>query len=105
MAKAFYIAMTSDGRTSHANKSYLSLTVHYIDKEWILQNPLLETRHSPQSHTGENLATELEDMLKAWNLLVAQMSAATTDNVANRVLASHGLCREQRSRGQKRVTS
>ena len=43
------------------------------------------------SHTGENLATELEDMLKAWNLSVAQLSAATTDNAANIVLAMEML--------------
>ena len=91
MAQASYFAVTTDGWTSRANESYLSLTVHYIDKEWILQNHLLETRHCPQSHTGENLATELEDMLKAWNLSVAQLSAATTDNAANIVLAMETL--------------
>ena len=41
------------------------------------------------SHTGE-LATELEDMLNAWNLSVVQLSAATTDNAANIRSASHG---------------
>ena len=89
--------MTTDGWTSRANESYLSLTVHYIDKEWILQNHLLGTRHCPHPHTGENLAIELADMLKAWNLSVAQLSAATTDNAANIVLAMD--CAENRDHG------
>ena len=57
----------------------------------MLQNHLLETRHCPQSHTGENLATKLEDMLNAWNLSVAQLSVATTNNGANIVLAMEML--------------
>ena len=91
MAQASYFAVTTDGWTSRANEWYLSHTDHYIDKEWILQNHLLETRHCPQSHTGENLATKLEDMLNAWNLSVAQLSVATTNNGANIVLAMEML--------------
>ena len=87
MGQASYFAVTTNGWTSRANESYLSLTVHYIDKEWKLQSHLLETRHCPESHTGENLATELEGMLATWKLSAAQMSAATTDNAANIVLA------------------
>ena len=81
------------------NHTCLSLSI--TSTEWILQNHLLGTRHCPHSHTGENLATELADMLKAWNLSVAQLSAATTDNAANIVLAMD--CAENRDHGGRNM--
>ena len=41
----------------------------------------------PESHTGENLATELEGMLATWKLSAAQLSAAKTDKAADMMLA------------------
>jgi hypothetical protein len=87
MEHALYFAVTTDGWTSRANHSYLSLTVHYIDDEWTLQSHLLETHQFVQAHTGDNLASELEGMLEAWKLPAMKLSAATTDNAANIVLA------------------
>ena len=68
MEHALYFAVTTDGWTSRANQSYLSLTVQYIDEEWTLQSHLLETCQFAEAHTGDNLATELEGMLETWKL-------------------------------------
>ena len=87
MEHALYFAVTTDGWTSRANHSYLSLTVHYIDDEWTLQSHLLETHQFAQAHTGDNLASELEGMLETWKLPAIKLSATTTDNAANIVLA------------------
>ena len=87
MEHALYFAVTTDGWTSRANHSYLSLIVHYIDDEWTLQSHLLETHQFAQAHTGDNLASELEGMLETWKLPAIKLSAATTDNAANIVLA------------------
>ena len=34
LADAIAVALTTDGWTSHATESYLTITCHYIDKEW-----------------------------------------------------------------------
>ena len=93
MEHALYFAVTTDGWTSRANHSYLSLTVHYIDDEWTLQSHLLETHQFAQAHTGDNLASELEGMLETWKLPPIKLCAATTDNAASIVLGwEHFRC-------------
>lgn len=39
--------------------------------------------HFPEAHTGENLVSELESVLESWEVPVAKVRAATTDNAAN----------------------
>ena len=52
-----YFSVTTDGWTSRANYSYISLTVHYINKNWELCYHLLETAETTEDHTACNLAT------------------------------------------------
>lgn len=83
MEHALYFAVTTDGWTSRANQSYLSLTVQYIDEEWTLQSHLLEIHQFAEAHTGDNLATELQGMLQKWklpaiNLVLQQLTMQPT---------------------------
>ena len=68
LANAEMYALTSDGWTSLAEQSYISLTCHFINKEFMLESILLNTKYMPQSHTGENLLLEIENLIKFWNL-------------------------------------
>ena len=61
-------ALTTDGWSSLADDRYISLTCHFIDDSYIFQSLLLQTKHMPGSHTGENLLSELENLIKFWNL-------------------------------------
>ena len=91
MGTATYYAVTTDLWTSRARHAYTGLTVHYINDAFTLQSHLLETREFPDSHTATNIAEELEGIIQEWNLPLDKLSAATTDNGSNIVLATELL--------------
>jgi len=80
-------AITTDGWTSRSNCSYVSLTVHYISKDWEMCCHLLETAEVMTDHTAPNLAAGLKDSLERWKLPLGKLTAAVTDNARNICLA------------------
>ena len=80
-------ATTTDIWTSWSNQAYTGLTIHYVDQEFKLRSHLLETREFPESHTGANIAEELESIMDEWKLHKQGLSAVTTDNGSNVVSA------------------
>ena len=69
------------------NWSYETVTIHFINCSFDLQRHLLGTKEFAQSHTGLNIAEEIQNVLDEWNLSPEQVAAATTDNAFNMVLA------------------
>ena len=57
-------------------------------KDYQLASHLLETKEFPESHTGSNIADELLVILDEWKLAPQILTAVTTDNGANIVLAA-----------------
>ena len=60
-----FVAMTTDIWSSHANDSYISYTFHYIvgdGHDFIMKSHLVEVHEFPDSHTGENIMVELEEV-------------------------------------------
>jgi hypothetical protein len=49
------LSFTIDCWTSPSIKSFLAITVHFIDNEWNLQHILLDFIEMFDSHTGQNL--------------------------------------------------
>lgn len=43
------------------------MTVHYV-RFWKLESNFLALKHTPKSHTSENLITELKEVTNAWGL-------------------------------------
>lgn len=86
-----YFAITTDGWTSRANCSYVTLTVHYINKNWEMCYHLLETAESTQDHTACNLAAGMKVAFERWELKAALLSVAVTDNAKNISLAIEQL--------------
>lgn len=82
-----YFATTSDLWSSRTSEPYLSLTIHYIDKEWALQSTCLQTVYFPEDHTAEIISQGLEDALESWGLSEDRQVCITTDNGANIVKA------------------
>ena len=83
-------SMTKDIWSSRANDSYIAYTYHCITDDgdnFALKSHLLEVRHFPGSHTGENIMKELEEMFSRWNLLPLNLSSFVTDNASNIVRA------------------
>ena len=86
-----YFAVTTDGWTSRANCSYVSLTVHYINKSWEMCYHLLETAESTEDHTASSLAAAMKVALERWELKPERLSVAVTDNARNISLAIEQL--------------
>ena len=61
-SEAFSIALTMDIWTSMTTEAYMTVTAHYIDLNWKLQNFILETPSFPERHTGVNIAEKLKEV-------------------------------------------
>lgn len=83
MLKAIdYISLTTDLWTSDSSKSYMTLTIHFINEDKF-KSLTLSTREVKDAHTSENLAREMKDILETeWNIL-DKIICVTTDNAAN----------------------
>lgn len=51
--------------------------------EFILESYLLEVHNFPDSHTGENIMTELQEVFTQWNVLPSNLATFVTDNGSN----------------------
>ena len=84
---ATFFAATTDFWTSGTCHPYLTITVHFIDREWDLKSFSLDTAALYEDHTGENIACAITDVLDNWNLDFKDLIATTTDNGSNIVAA------------------
>ena len=92
--------------------SFISLTVHFIDKDWTLHRWTPYVRYFPDRHTGVNIKLTLDDMIGILDLARPGQSHdiikyVVNDNAANAVLAiqlspnlSQVLCAIHRVRTQ-----
>jgi hypothetical protein len=78
------LAWTTDSWTSRATQSYVTITCHFIDESFKMNSCVLQTREMPDSHTGENIAIELENASDEWG---CKATAISTDNAANMKVA------------------
>ncbi|XP_027368336.1 zinc finger BED domain-containing protein RICESLEEPER 2-like [Abrus precatorius] len=70
--------------TTNQNKGYMSVTAHFIDNDWTLQNRLLRFTYVPTPHITEVLADVLCDCIFEWNL-ETKLSTLTVDNCSTNV--------------------
>lgn len=87
------VAITTDGWTSAANESYMSLTVHFINRDCELKSFALECRKFPQSSTAVNVCNGVKEMCIDWGIW-DKVKYVTTDNAAY-MLSAVGLMRKQ----------
>jgi hypothetical protein len=76
--------------TSLSIESYLAVTCHYINNDFKLETLTLQAARFPESHTAENIATELERIISDWGLkdkvlCVAADSAANVKSASDRI--------------------
>ncbi len=88
LKKAENVAITTDGWTSRACQSYITVTAHVISTEWEMKSFVLQTRPLFESHTGTNIAEVLKAAIHEWELERAPHSTAVvTDNARNMEVA------------------
>lgn len=61
----------------------MSLTIHYINEQWILQSRFLQMAYLPEDHAAKIISQVLEDALASWSLSEDWQVCLTTDNWAN----------------------
>ena len=59
---------------------YLSYSIHFIDKDWVLQAKCLQKLFVPRDHTVENLGDVMSETLTQWRLEASRPICITTDN-------------------------
>ena len=65
----------------------MSITAHYVSKDWTLESICLETAFAPESHT----VADGMDGLQAWGVGEENVICITMDNGANIVAAVRDL--------------
>ncbi|XP_058742086.1 zinc finger BED domain-containing protein RICESLEEPER 2-like [Vicia villosa] len=78
------VAITTDCWTSVQNLNYLTLTAHFIDKDWQYQKRIISFASIP-NHRGKTVGKKVEDVLKEWGL--KNVSTITVDNAASNDVA------------------
>ncbi|KAK3095201.1 hypothetical protein FSP39_011428 [Pinctada imbricata] len=79
------VSFTSDHWTSLATEGYITMTVHFVDKDWNFQNAVLATKKVTDCHTGENTAHEIRSIASEFGLSDEQVAGIVTDNASNMV--------------------
>ncbi|XP_043705394.1 zinc finger BED domain-containing protein RICESLEEPER 2-like [Telopea speciosissima] len=83
------MSLTTDLWSSITTDSYISLTCHYIDIEWILHKKLLKFCIMPPPHIGVNISQIASEMLLYWGI-EKKLFSITLDNAsANLSLIDH----------------
>ncbi|XP_047038385.1 zinc finger BED domain-containing protein 4-like [Helicoverpa zea] len=80
------VCLTTDCWTSKANESYMAITAHYIDQNYILKSLLLQCEVLPGHHTAINLAAQLRKCASTWNI-TDKITIVVSDNASNIVSA------------------
>jgi hypothetical protein len=69
----------------------MSLTAHYISKDWQLEAKCLATSFVPEYHTKDVLAEALKVGAQEWGIEEEKISCITTNNGANIIAAVREL--------------
>ena len=78
LREAEFFSATTDLWTSANSDPYMTLTVHFIDKEWSLQAFCLETVPMFVDHTGQNIADAIADIFENWVSLHSPLTSGVT---------------------------
>ncbi|CAG5075206.1 Similar to Putative AC9 transposase (Zea mays), partial [Cotesia congregata] len=81
-----YVSITTDGWSSRANNSFVTITVHGIDDQWNLSSFTLDTLEMLESHNATNTYNHLAKALNDWNLY-DKVIAVVHDNARYMVAA------------------
>ena len=84
ISKTTALSVTSDIWTClHNNASFLSFTAHWLSPEFKPEHAVLAMKPFPGSHTGENIANELNKIADGWNIPQNIIHLVVHDSGAN----------------------
>ncbi|XP_063931861.1 E3 SUMO-protein ligase ZBED1-like [Zophobas morio] len=76
------VSLTTDCWTSSNNDAFLAVTAHFINANFKLKSLLLECIQMNESHTSQNLSTELEKIIIKWKMQ-GKVALVISDNANN----------------------
>lgn len=86
ISSAVAVSVTSDMWTClRNNSSFLSFTAHWLSAEFKLQHGVLAMKPFSGSHTGENIANELNSIASRWDIEQSKIHVIVHDSGANMV--------------------
>ncbi len=85
------LVLTSDMWTARTTEAYLTLSGHFIDKDWQMQSCNLATIHVAVQHTADNISEILTKITDEWGI-TNKVHAVITDSGANMVSAVRKTC-------------
>lgn len=80
------ISFTFDIWTSGAQQPYISLTTHYLTKQFDLRNKIIGCSYFPGEHTGKNIFLKIKAMVNECNIDILNLKIPiymVTDNARN----------------------
>ena len=60
------VSLITDAWTSRSAESYLTITCHFVNKDWEMCSRILQTEKFHGSHTGERVGYELKTCMTSW---------------------------------------
>lgn len=84
------VGFSTDAWTSRAVDSYITMTAHYIDQNWILQTVCLSTVKVVERHTAEHLSASVHEEINKW-AVTDKISGVVHDNASNIVKTMQDL--------------
>ncbi|XP_054745524.1 E3 SUMO-protein ligase ZBED1-like [Anastrepha obliqua] len=79
--KVDHLAITTDLWTSRASKSFITVTCHFIDEDYILRSAVLSTNLllNETNHSAQNIGETVRLVLDSWQIF-HKVNAIVTDN-------------------------
>eukprot|EP00731_Ephydatia_muelleri_P034762 Em0075g15a len=94
------VSITTDAATMHTGDSYVTVTAHWLDAKWKMMSCVLGVAISNVSHTAEEIASLVKDLVNVEFMLENRLDSIGTDQGANflaavRLLIEEGVSEEQ----------
>ena len=79
------VSLTTDHWTSLATEGYITVTCHFVDKDWTFQNYVLATRKTTERHTGDNIYADIRSVCREFAIQDENITSLVSDNASNMV--------------------
>ena len=91
-ADVLFYSLTTDMWTSRALKPFLSLTIHYVSRDFVLFDKVLEVIPFTGRHTGSAISVIIKNILTQYSLPLNRCNMIVRDNGSNIINATNRLC-------------